>query len=133
MDRLSLDEQLELLRGGEPEVADARQSAAENEHVAARARKIQAYDAVVGAGVRDVAVPDGLANRVLDRISRESVAAKIRNRRHYVVGGISAAIALTLLIVFSVWRWPDPTWTNSRVAAEAGKVYGRAGGWLSLN
>jgi len=127
MDRLDLDEKLELLREIDPDLADARRLVAENEQQARRWKKIQEYDAVVGAALRDVKTPAELPDRVLARINNETKIQKVRSRRHYLMGGVSSALILSLLIGLFLWRWPDPTWTSVRVAEAAAKRYaGRA-------
>jgi len=133
MDRISLDEQIELLRGDEPETADARLAASHDEQKAERTKKIQAYDAALGAQIRDVAPRQGLADQILARINRESAASQVRKRRNFVIGGVGAALALTLVVVFSVWRWPDPNWNSSTVATAAAKAYREARTWPSLD
>jgi hypothetical protein len=119
MDRSDLDERLELLRDDDPDVADARQIISENVEAARRWKKIKAFDAVVRAAVRDVAVPANFSDGVLARIGVQTAERKAKARRNYVLSGVGSALVLSLLIGLFFWRWPDPTWTSIRVAQEA--------------
>jgi len=123
MDRLSLDEQIELLRDDEPAVSDARQAAAENAAVHARSERIRAFDAKVGASIRNVAVPEGLGDRVMTRIGLESAARATRRRRNFIVSGAGAAVAIALICAVAIWRMPDPSFTSDNVAKAAAKQF----------
>src|SRR5829696_6086549 len=108
MDRLDLHEQLEVHRGSEAEVSpDVAEAVATDFHKAERLAKIQACDAVIGAAVRKVAVPTGLKARIKQQAAVESAAALTRRRRNIMLGGLSSALALSLVVGLSIWRWPE--------------------------
>ena len=123
MDRLNLDEQLELLRDDEPAVAKARTKAAADPNIAARAERLRAFDAAVGASLRQVPVPEGLAGRIMTRIGVESAARAVRRRRNFILAGAGSVVAIALVCAVSLWRWPDPRFTTNNVAAAAEKLY----------
>jgi hypothetical protein len=129
MDRLNLKEQLELIRDDESAVADARQSIADDAEQARRFAKVRAFDAAVGAVVRKVAIPEGLADRVSARIRAESAASTVRRRRNLLFIGAVSAIAIALLCVVSLWRRPDPRFTSDNVAMAAEKLYHQRRTW----
>jgi hypothetical protein len=123
MDRSDLDERLELLRDDDPDVADARQIISENVEAARRWKKIKAFDAVVRAAVRDVAVPANFSDGVLARIGVQTAERKAKARRNYVLSGVGSALVLSLLIGLFISRWPDPGFTRQRVTEAAAKVF----------
>jgi hypothetical protein len=119
MDRLDLHEQIEIHRDGEgddPAVAEPLN--------AVRRDGVKAYDAVVGAAMRQVAVPDGFKSRIRQRVAVESADRQTRRRRTVMIAGVGSALALSLMFGLFVWRWPDKSWTTANVAAEAAKWYG---------
>lgn len=119
MDRLDLHEQIEVHRDGEGEDP----AAADPAHGARRDR-VKAYDAVVGAAMCKVAVPDGLKGRIRQRIAVDRADRQTRRRRNVMIAGVGSALALSLMLGLFVWRWPDKSWTTANVAAEAAKWYG---------
>jgi len=123
MDRPDLDERLELLRDDDPDVADSRRIISENVEADRRWKKIKGFDAVVGAAVRDVAVPTTLSGRVLARIGVQAAERKATARRNYVLTGVGSALILSLLIGVFIWRWPDPGFTRLRVTEAAARVF----------
>ena len=126
MDRLDLHEQIEIHRGNETDVSpDVARAVATDPHKAERLAKIQACDAVIGAAVRNVAVPTGLKARIKQQGAVESAAALTRRRRKIMIGGLSSALALSLVVGLSIWRWPEKSWTSAVVANAAMKEYGR--------
>jgi hypothetical protein len=125
MDRHDLDQQLELLRDDEPDVADARRHIAEDPVAALRSDRVGRFDARIGVAIRDVDVPAGLADRILVRLERESAPERAVRRRRFIYAGLGSAIAMTLLLGFAFWNRADPTWNSTLVAQEAAKVFDR--------
>ena len=125
MDRPDLDERLELFRDDDPEVADLRQAVSENVEAARRWKKIHEFDAVIGAAVRDVAVPAALSGGVLKRIGVQAAEQKAKARRNFVLTGVGSALVLSLLIGLFISRWPDPGFTRQRVTEAAAKEFAR--------
>lgn len=125
MDRPDLDERLELFRDDDPDVADLRQVVSENVEASRRWKKINDFDAVVGAAVRDVAVPAALSGGVLTRIGVQAAEQKAKARRNYVLTGVGSALVLSLLIGLFISRWPDPGFTPQRVTEAAATEFAR--------
>jgi hypothetical protein len=126
MDRLDLHEQIEVSRPTEPDVSP--DVAPQDPKQADRMASVKAFDAVLGAAVRRVDVPAGLTTRILHASAVESAAMTGRRRRRAMIAGLTSALALSLVIGFSLLRWPEPTWNSDLVARAAATHYsGRHG------
>jgi len=126
MDRLDLHEQLEVSRPDETEVSP--DVSPQDREQADRLGAVKAFDAVLGGAVRRVDVPAGLTTRILQATAIESAAMTVRRRRRVMIAGLTSALALSLVVGFSIWRWPERTWTSDLVAQAAATHYsGRHG------
>ncbi len=123
-------EAIEVHRRGDdlsPQLADLDPAASELR------RRIQDTDDVISAAFKDVPVPQGLAERLLDRleVSVQAPAAaspmvarpKRVSRRWAVAGCTLLAIAAGLLVFAWIGINNAPTWSEDKVLADAIKFF----------
>jgi len=138
MDQSKLLEQIDACRAGTDDKRDPGLSAladalASGDEVAARLlARVQTADAAIAAAVRDVPVPEGLAERLIERLKAEKgsatvvdaasprrrVAASRWGRRKWLAwSGVALTAAAACVAFLLFYPWP-PEWTSPEAIAQ---------------
>ncbi len=118
-------EALEVCRPGDGDPSDlvlADLDLADPDLVELR-RRIQGTDDVIAAVMRDVPVPDGLAERLIERLEVSRSQPRRVSRRWAVAGGALLAVAAGLLIAAWIGINRETPYNESIVLAEAIELF----------